>query len=165
MATVVFNRRLNSRVHSWRSICVRKNWYMIVRRLSFNQYVLLVSHVIVACIESNHSAARPRKAEQKRAFLQSSYMVSMLFSFVASLLPNEKLIFFSKRKINTVGSSLESIPINFSDAKSGYATVFAIFYLTSWVAPNLFNSVLFAKQLSIQVALTWICSFVYQLIT
>ena len=78
----------------------------------------------------------------------------MLFSFTVGLLPNEKLIFFSNERINAVGSSLESIPINFSHAKSGYATVFAIFYLTSSVAPISFNFVLFALQLSIQVALT-----------
>ena len=78
----------------------------------------------------------------------------MLFSFVAGLLPSEKLIVFPNKRINAVASSRESIPTNFSNAKSGYATVFAIFYLISLVAPILFNFVLFAPQLSIQVALT-----------
>ena len=96
---------------------------MIVYRLSFNQCVLLVSHLIVAFSESNHSAAGPRRTEPKRAFLRSSYTVWMLFSFVVGLLPNEKLIFFSVKRMNAVGSSLESVPINFSNAKSGYASV------------------------------------------
>ena len=78
----------------------------------------------------------------------------MLFSFVAGLLPSEKLIFFSNKRINAVGSSLESIPIKFSNAKSDYATVFVIFYSTSLVAPILFNFVLFAQKLSFQVVLT-----------
>ena len=39
--------------------------------------------------------------------------------------------------MNTVGSSLESIPINFSNAKSGYATVFAFFYLINLIVPIL----------------------------
>ena len=65
-----------------------------------------------------------------------------------------KLIFFSDKRINAVGSSLESIPKTFSNAKSGYATVFAIFYLTSLVPPILLHFVLFAQQLSIQVAST-----------
>ena len=61
--------------------------------------------------------------------------------FVAvGLLPNEKLIFFSNRRLKAVGSSLESIPINFSNAKSGYATVFAI---------CLFNHVYFAPFITI----------------
>ena len=92
--------------------------------------------------------------EPKRAFPRSSYTVCLLFSLTAGLLPKEKQIFFSNKQINAVGSSLESIPTNFSNAKSGYATVFAVFYLTNLVAPILFNSVLFAQQLSIQVALT-----------
>ena len=115
--------------------------------------VFLLFHVNAASSESNHSAAVPRKTEAKKAFLLSSYTVWMLFSFVAGLLPSEKLIFFSNKRINAVGSSLESIPINFSNAKSGYATVFVVFYLTSLVAPVLFDFVLFAVQLSIQVAL------------
>ena len=89
----------------------------------------------------------------------------MLFQFLVGLLPNEKLTFLSNKRINAVGSSLESIPINFSNAKSGYATVLSVFYLTSLVAPNLFKFVLFAIQLSIQVALTRICSFVHGIIT
>ena len=105
------------------------------------------------CNRTTQQLDRVRR-NPKRAFLRSSYTVWMLFSFVAGLLPSEKLIFFSKNRINAVGSSLESIPINFSNAKSGYATVFAIFYLTSLVAPILFNFVLVAQQLSIQVALT-----------
>ena len=127
---------------------------MIVYGLSFNHCILLASHVIVACSESNHSAIGLRETAPKRFFLPSSCTVFTLFSFVAGLLPSEKLIFFSNKRINAVGSSLESIPINFSNAKSGYATVFAIFYLTSLVAPILFDFVLFALQLSIQVALT-----------
>ena len=133
--------------------------------LSFNQCILLASHVIVTCSESNHSATGPRKTAPKRSFLSPSCTVFTLCSFTAGLLPNEKVIFFSNKRKKAVGYSLESIPINFSNAKSGYATVFAIFYLTSLVAPNLFNYVLFALKLSIQVALTWKCSFVYLLIT
>ena len=127
--------------------------------------VFLPSHVNAASSEPKHSAARARKTEPKRAFPRSSKTVWMSFSIVAGLLPGEKLIFFSNKPINAVGSSLESIPINFSNAKSGYSTVFANFCLTSSVPPNLFNFVLPAIQLSFQVALTWLCSFVYQLIT
>ena len=116
--------------------------------------VFISSHVNAASSESNHSAAGPRKTEPERAFPRSSYTVWMLFSFVSGLPPSEKLIFFYNKRINAVGSSLESIPINFSNAKSGYATVFAIFYLTSLVAPILFDFVLFALQSSVQVALT-----------
>ena len=76
------------------------------------------------------------------------------FLCTPGLLPSEKLVFLTNKRINAVGSLLESIPINFSNAKSGYATVFAIFFLGSLVAPILFNFVLFAQQISIQVALT-----------
>ena len=165
MASVVFNRRLNSRVHSWRSICVMKSRYMIVYTLSFNQCILLASHVMVACSESNYSAIGPGETAPRRFFVRSSCTVFTLFLFTAGLLPNEKLIFSSNKRIKAVGSSLASIPINFSNDKSGYATVFAIFYLTSLVAPILFNSVLFAIEISIQVASTRICSFVYRIIT
>ena len=118
--------------------------------------VFISSHVKAASSESNHSATGPRKTEPKRAFLRSSNTVWMLFSFVVGLLPNEKLIFFSYNRINAVGSSLESIPIKFSNAKSGYATVFAIFYLTSLVAPNLFNSVFTLCSLHFKFALLFI---------
>ena len=69
-------------------------------------------------------------------------------------MPSGKLIFFLNKRINAVGSSLESIPKKFSNAKSGYATLFAFFYSKNLVAPKLFNSVLFALELYIQVALT-----------
>ena len=119
-----------------------RNRYCIF--LSVNRaanYVFISSHANAASSESNHSAAGRRRTEPKRAFLRSSYTVWMVFSFTAGLLLNEKLIFFCNKRINAVGSSLESIPINFSNAKSGYCTVFAIFHLSSLVAPNLFNFV------------------------
>ena len=127
--------------------------------------VFLSSHVNAASNESNHSASRPNKTQSKRAFFRSSYSFWMLFSFVVGLLPNERLILDSNKRMNAVGSSLESIPIKFYNAKSGYATVFAIFHLTSLVAPILFNFVLFAIHLSFQVASICICSFVYRFIT
>ena len=133
-------------------------------RFTFKQCILLASHAIVAWSESNHSAIGPLETSPKRSFLPSC-TVFTLYSVTAGLLPNEKLISFSNKRVNAVGSSLESIPINFSNAKSGYATVFAIFYLTSLVAPNMFNFVLFAIQLAIQVASTWFRFFVYRLIT
>ena len=121
------------------------------------------SHVDATSSQSNHSASGPCKTEPKRAFLRSSYTVWMLFSKTAGPLPNEKLIFFSSKRIKAVGSSLESVPINFSNAMSGYATVFTVFYITKLVAPNLFNYVLFATKVSLHVALTRLCSFVYRL--
>ena len=127
--------------------------------------VFISFHVNAASSESNQSAAGPRKMEPKSAFLRSSYMVWMLFLFATGLLPIEKLIFFSSKRINAVVSSLESIPITFSNAKSGYATVFAILFLTSLVPPSLFNFLLLAITLFIQVALTWIRSFIYRLVT
>ena len=110
---------------------------MVVYRLPFNQCVLLASNVIVACSESSHSAIGPRETDPKRAFLRSSCAVFTFFSFIACLLPKEKLIFFSSKRMNAVRSSLESIPIKFFVAKSGYATVLAIFYLIILIVPIL----------------------------
>ena len=68
--------------------------------------VFLSFQTSAASSESNHSTAGPRTTEPKRAFRRSSYTVWMLFSFTAGLLPSEKLIFLSNKRINAVGSSL-----------------------------------------------------------
>ena len=116
--------------------------------------VFILSHIAAASSESNHSAAGPRKTEPKGAFLRSSYTVWMLFSFTAGLLPNEKLTFFSNKRINSVGSPFESIPINFSIAKSGYATVFELFLFNMFSCSKFVQFCVHVVLCALHVALT-----------
>ena len=66
----------------------------------------------------------------------------MLFSFFASLLHKQELILFSNKQINAIDSSLEIMPNNLLGGKSGYARVFAFFYLLS-LAARIFCSLQF----------------------
>ena len=110
-------------------ILIRCCIFLSVHRVRNSVYIS--SHASAASSESKKSAARPRKRDPKRVFLRRSSTACKLFSLVVDLLPKEKLIFLETN--DTVGSSLESIPINFSNAKTGYATVFAVFYLINLI--------------------------------
>ena len=63
-------------------------------------------------------------------------MVCMLFLIVTGLLRRAKPILFSNKRMNAVGSSLESIPLNISNAKSGCSIVFAIFFFLKFSCSN-----------------------------
>ena len=98
--------------------------------------VIFLSYVNAVSNKSNHSAAGPRDKEPKRV---SSNTVCILFLFVTGLMPKQKPLFSSNMQMNALRSSPESIPIIFSSAELGNATVFAFCYLTNLTVPSLWS--------------------------
>ena len=72
---------------------------------------------------------RVRRIRKGLSFDCHKRFVGCFYLLQVYRLKRTKISLFSKRK-NAFGSSLDSISINSSNGKSGYATVFAIFFLT-----------------------------------
>ena len=108
--------------------------FLLSRNRAIN-CVLFSFHDYVASNESNHLAAGLRKRDPKGSLFGPSYTVCLIISLVAHVLPKEKIIFFSNKRIKAVTSSLESILINITGSKSGYATVNTISYYTNLTVP------------------------------
>ena len=114
-------------------------------------FVSISSHISSVSSESNHLAAGQRKTDLKNAFTWSSYTDCVLRSFVAGQLPSENLVLLFITRMDAVRSSLESKPINSSNAKFEYAIVLG-HYL--FVIFSYFNFVLVVIYFVNQVAFT-----------